>query len=211
MGQVSAEAIYRNFTVDATGTESLSEGWRVAWNAHNELLERAVRTQRLASRIESYWEGDAAGEAQRGLGPIVMDLTAAGQDHGALQDSIYQQSYAFTTAQDSVREVPPEPQLTDVVAESHSGSLVGVVIATLAMEHKATQRNEAAAHNVRVYEAYHTSSIDNSNRIPAQINTIYADNASMSVAVPRKESGPSASWSDPEHGGPEPGPGTGTA
>jgi hypothetical protein len=189
VGEMSAEAIYKNFREDATGTGSLGDGWDASWNALNELPRRAVRVKRLANKIESYWEGDAAGGAQRGLGPIALDLTAAGQDHDASQDSIYQQSQAFTTARDSVREVPPEPQLTDVVAQGYAGSLVGGVVAMMSMEHRATQRNAAAAHNVQVYETYHTSSTDNADRIPAKINTLYSDNAPMSVA-PRRDSGP---------------------
>ncbi|MGH3620594.1 MAG: hypothetical protein ACRDQ5_02235 [Sciscionella sp.] len=182
---MSAEAIYKNFKKDAIGTGSLGDGGDASWDAHNELPERAVRIQRLANKIESYWEGDAAGGAQRGLGPIVLDLMAAALDHDAAQDSIYRQSHAFARARDSVREVPPEPQLTDVAAQGHAGSLVGGVIAMMSMEHKAKQRNDAAAHNVQVYETYRISSTDNADRIPAKINTLYSDNAPMSVATPR--------------------------
>ncbi|WP_173138803.1 hypothetical protein [Kibdelosporangium persicum] len=172
---MSAEQIYRNFT-EARGGEGLAGAAAIVKQLVKEYEDQADQIIKLAGKMESAWQGDAAGAAQRGAGPLAMAHAQAAPEINTAQDLSMRQVGSFGDAKNAVRPVPPEPTFPDpwmMVTSPDAGATYKGQIAAY---------NAASQHNVDVMSAYDDASSYNTTRLPSSYGSLMADNAAMNVA-----------------------------
>ena len=71
--------------------------------------DRTKSITMLTTKMESAWEGDAAGAAQRGAGPLAVEHGLAQPNMVVAHKTLNNQVTAFNAAKAQVTEVPPTP------------------------------------------------------------------------------------------------------
>ncbi|MGQ0838896.1 hypothetical protein [Actinokineospora sp.] len=180
---MSAEQIYRNFRDGAGGT-GLEQAAAIVRELAEAYERRADSITRLTGRMESVWQGDAAGAAQRGAGPLAVEHALAAPDMTTAQDLTSRQVGSFDHARNSVVPVPPMPD-----KPSPWENLRTLGGANDTYEDKLGEHNAAAEHNVAVMRGYADASDHNTGAIPTSYGSLLADEASVAVAAPATSDG----------------------
>jgi hypothetical protein len=107
---LSGSEIFRNFH-GGTGDDGrgLSEVARHVGQLADHYERRVGSITQLTTQMESAWEGDAAGAARRGAGPLAVEHARARLDMTTARDLMTGQVTAYDSAKRSVQEVPPTP------------------------------------------------------------------------------------------------------
>lgn len=77
---MNGKDIYENFT-NGTGPNGLSGGAAIVNEVAAGYGDHAEAIRRIGERMEAAWQGDAAGAARRGMGPLQVEHELAGMDH----------------------------------------------------------------------------------------------------------------------------------
>ncbi|MPZ80013.1 MAG: hypothetical protein GEV28_06275 [Actinophytocola sp.] len=177
MGDMSGDEIYRNFH-DGDGPEGLIGGAAVVKDVASEYYERTRQIQALVGRMESVWQGEAAGAAQRGAGPLATEHELAGHALGTAQDLTGRQAGSFDEAKSRVVPVPPKPEMENpaaVFTNLHAG---------VDHERQVDEYNAAAQNNVDVMNGYSGASEYNTTNLPASYGDLSDDKTGISVGTP---------------------------
>ena len=112
MGFMTGRKIYENFT-NGIGPEGLTGSAAMVNELAAEYNDEGEAIRRLTARMESVWQGDAAGTAQRGAGPLATEHELAAPHMATAQDLDNRQAGSFVDARNAVVPVPPEPTAPD--------------------------------------------------------------------------------------------------
>jgi hypothetical protein len=141
--------------------------------------ERTTSITGLTTKMESAWQGDAAGAAARGAGPLAVEHGLAQEGMNTAHNTLYNQSQAFASAKAKVTEVPPEPDKPGTW--DNVFSFGG---AHRNYEQKMTQVDTANDNNVAVMDAYETTTSSNTSALPTTYGRITDDYAAVGVDKP---------------------------
>jgi hypothetical protein len=141
--------------------------------------DRTDSITKLTTKMESAWQGDAAGAAQRGAGPLAVEHGLAQEGMTTAHTTLYNQARAFVAAKDSVTEVPPTPDKPGVWDNVTSFGGAGRNYET-----QMTQVTNANDNNVAVMEQYETTTSSNVSAMPTTYGRITDDYAAVGVDKP---------------------------
>ncbi|MGB3338565.1 MAG: hypothetical protein WBA73_15430, partial [Devosia sp.] len=171
------QEIYDNFQQGAGAGGISSSAGRVKELAGRHQA-RFERVRQLTARMESVWQGEAAGVAQRGLGPLVTEHDLSGNALHTAQDLTGRQAGSFGQAKNRVVPVPPAPGEVDpLVVLTNPG-----VTATYMMQ--VSEHKQAAQHNVDVMNGYTGASQYNTDGQPTTFGELVDDQAGITVGSP---------------------------
>src|SRR5439155_22243058 len=105
---LSGEAIYENF-MNAPGAAPLAAAADLVKQLADEFDASMQSITDLSVTMQQAWQGNAAGAAERGAGPLVMGLGMAVPEINKAQDLSHQQAGSFNQARNPVNPVPPAP------------------------------------------------------------------------------------------------------
>lgn len=172
---MSGQGIYENFQ-NGVGPTGLTNAAAVVNELAGEYEQEADSIKQLMAQMESVWQGDAAGGATRGAGPLAVEHLAAAPDISKAQELINGQASAYDEAKRTVQPVPPapeEPGMWDNVF-----SLGG---AQDTYESKLAATNAASQVNVDAMTRYEGVSGDNTTGLPTTYGSIIDDQAGIVV------------------------------
>lgn len=197
---MSGEEIYRNFT-EAVGGGDLAAAADMVKQLQGSYEEGARSVRALAVRMESAWQGDAGGAAQRGAVPLAAEQELSAPQLFTAQDLTGRQVGSFDSAKSAAVPVPPAP-------DRPSGWEVVTSPTVLpTFEQKLAEHNAAGQHNVDVMTSYEGASSYNGDNLPASYGSITPDSAGLGIQQPdaRPEPGPVVEWRDTRNPGGGPG------
>ncbi|MFL6142601.1 MAG: PPE domain-containing protein [Labedaea sp.] len=200
---MTGREVYDNFK-KGIGTGTLATGARELQALAANYKDRADSITALTTKMEAAWQGDAAGAARRGAGPLAVEHGLAAPDINTAQDSLTNQVSAFDTANNSVVPVPNEPKKPGIW--DNITTLGG---ASDTYEQKRSQYTAANDHNVSVMTTYEDQTTQNGSRMPTSYGSIEPDYSAVGVTQPQSPAGPPGGgpMRPPQPGGP--GHGTG--
>ncbi len=202
---MSGQEIYHNFR---GGTGDDGRGlYQAAFQVQqvvNNYEQRKTSITGLTTKMESAWQGNAAGAAQRGAGPLAVEHGLAGNEMVTAQDTLGNQVVAFHTAKNEVTEIPPTPEKPGFW--DNVGTLGG---AGRNYETEMTGVNTANDHNVAVMEAYETTTDSNTTAMPTSYGGITPDHSAIGVEPPPPPPPPIGYRPPPPNVGPPDGSDTG--
>lgn len=176
-GFMSGQQIYDNFQ-QGVGPEGLSGSAAMVNEMAARYQERAKRVHQLKTRMETVWQGDASGAAQRGVGPLVTEHDSAGHALGVAQNLTGGQAGSFSNSKNQVVLVPDAPTSVDPLAMlTDPGAVV------TAME-QVQAHNDASQHNVDVMNRYASVSQTNTQGQPESFGTLTDNQSGVSVGSP---------------------------
>jgi hypothetical protein len=170
----SGQEIYDNFH-DGRGPEGLVGGAAIVNEVANSYQERADQIHKLVARMEPAWQGDAAGAARRGAGPLLVEHELSGMSLVTAQDLTNRQAGSFGDAKNAVMPMPPEPEPTNPMAMLVSPTAV------VDFERQVDVYNTAAQHNVDVMNRYTGATDYNTTNLPSGYGTLADDQTGVSV------------------------------
>ncbi|MGH3861253.1 MAG: hypothetical protein ACRDSQ_16935, partial [Actinokineospora sp.] len=173
---LTPEQIYENFKA-GYGGQGLSQASAIVTDLAAKYQERADAITALTGRMESAWQGESAGAAQRGAGPLAVQHAMAAPEMKTAQDLTTRQVESFDHANNSVVEVPPRPDKLnpfDFLNDGKRGTY----------ESKLGEHSAAAENNVAVMRSYGDASTYNTGGMPESYGTILADEATVTVGQP---------------------------
>jgi hypothetical protein len=179
-GGMSGREIYHNFR-GGTGDDGrglYDAAFQVAVVVRN-YEQRTTSITKLTGAMESAWQGDAAGAAQRGAGPLAVEHGLAQTGMSTAHSTLQNQVEAFVAAKGAVTEVPPTPDKPGVW--DNVTSLGG---AGRTYENQVTQVNTANDHNVAVMTAYESTTSANTSAMPTSYGRITDDYSAVGVERP---------------------------
>ena len=177
MGGYTATQIYQmlHSGPGTTGIYHATDGAGTQLSTQDDLNNQIVQ---LNNKMSAAWSGEAADQATAGAMPLAnaaQDATSALAQH---QDVMTQQAEAFTTARNSVTNVPstmPSNMMNDVLAAfGDSGPL----------DNQISQYNTASQGNVQVYQTYAQQSSLTATVVPQDYGSIPLTNATITVVPP---------------------------
>lgn len=201
---MSGAEIYRNFS-EGTGTGGLQAGAAIVKEIAGEYVEEAAAIRKLTARMESAWQGTAAGAANRGAGPLTTEHESSGTALVKAQSLTSFEAEVFALSKNTVVPVPPRPTAPEPWAFLvNPGALV-------VFEDQVDDHNAAAKHNVAVMASYTSTTSDISQQLPIDYGTLSDDGAGIEMrtdpvvdtddsdgsthdAPPRLESGSATEW-----------------
>ncbi|WP_291418768.1 hypothetical protein, partial [Actinophytocola sp.] len=177
MTGMTGEQIYDNFY---GGTGDDGRGLVTSVHQVNPLAsvyeERAQQIIRLTERMEVCWQGEAAGAAQRGAGPLAVEhMTAApkiDQVSGAMRDQVG----AYMDAKATVGPVPPTPDKPGLW-----DNLTSLGGANASYEQQMNEVGAANDTNVTAMANYESVSDEARSRMPTFESNLEMDQASIGV------------------------------
>lgn len=176
---MSGQAIYDNFKQGAGGS-----GMATAAHQIQELVksyeQRAQSITQLTATMESAWQGDAAGAAQRGAGPLAVEHGVAAPDMNVASNTLTQQVSAFNAANNSVMEIPPQPSKPGLW-----DNIISFGGASDTYEQQLDRYNAANKHNVAVMTSYEQTTNQNTASMPRSYGSIEPDHSAIGVAQPQ--------------------------
>lgn len=179
---MSGKEIYDNFTT-APGAQELESARAVLEALAKEDAEIGDEVNAAAGALESAWEGEAAGAAHRGAGPLAVDHALSSEQATVAQDLLRRQVESFDYAKSNVVPVPdvPDtpPSLTEVVADPAAATYYQRKQEALAAEDQ----------NVRVMNLWDNHSTYNEQMMP----TRYGNDGAMTFKSADIGSGPGTS------------------
>jgi hypothetical protein len=175
IGMTGAE-IYRNFH-DGPGPDGLIDGAVVVNEISGTYGERAQQIRALVARMESAWQGDAAGAAQRGAGPLAVEHDMSSMALGTAQDLTSRQAGSFSEAKGRVVPVPPKPELLNPAVVFTSPAMV------IDHERRLDEHSAAAQNNVDVMNGYSGASEYNTENLPTSYGKLSDDQSGIDVGT----------------------------
>jgi hypothetical protein len=151
---MTGQDIYDSFTNNNLGF--LHESARAVALISINYAVREIDLVNLTGAMENAWQGEAAGAAERGVGPLTVAHVKASPQIDNAAASMRQQAAAFESAKRSVVPVPAmpdEPGIFDNVF-----SLGG---ASRSFEHQMAAIQSANNNNIRVMTAYENATAQN--------------------------------------------------
>jgi hypothetical protein len=174
MSYMNGRQIYDNFQ-EGPGPDGLAGGAAIVNEVATEYETRAREIRELVGRMESAWQGAAAGAAQRGAGPIGAEHELSGPSLATAQDLTNRQAASYTDAKNTVVPVPPRPELPNPIE----------VFTTPGewprFENQVDEYNTAAQHNVDVMDRYAGASGHNIRELPSSYGTLTDDQAGIGI------------------------------
>jgi hypothetical protein len=172
--------IYHNFR-GGTGDDGkglYDASIKVALVSKNYETRKKSITQ-LTGTMESAWQGDAAGAAQRGAGPLAVEHGLAQESMVSAHSTLDNQVHTFLSAKGRVTEVPPTPDKPGMW-----DNLTSLGGAGRNYENKMDQVNAANDYNVALMEEYETTTSSNTSAMPTTYGRITDDYAAVGVDKP---------------------------
>ncbi|MFC7612630.1 hypothetical protein ACFQV2_02160 [Actinokineospora soli] len=172
---MSGQAIYENFK-NGRGGEGLAEAATLIREASLMYEQHALDIRQLTSKMESYWQGDAAGAAQRGAGPLAVEHELAQPELSTVDDLSNRQVGSYNDAKNRVQpipDVPEEPSLWDNIT-SFGG-------ASDTYEQQVQANRNANDNNVQVMQAYESASLYNGDNMPKTYGQMQPDNSQIVI------------------------------
>ncbi|MCA1655330.1 MAG: ESX secretion-associated protein EspG [Pseudonocardiaceae bacterium] len=177
---LNGQEIFHNFR---GGTGDDGRGlYRAAFSVQRVVKNYEDRTKsitNLTGKMENAWEGDAAGAARRGAGPLAVEHGLAKSEMFTAHSTLHNQVDAFIAAKGAVTEVPPTPEKPGFW---HNVTTLGDAGRTY--EDQMTQVNAANDHNVAVMERYEGETDTNTSSMPTTYGRITDDYAAVGVRYP---------------------------
>jgi hypothetical protein len=192
---MSGEAIYNNFR-DGAGPSGLAQGAASIRDLIKNYEQRAESITKLTEKMESAWQGDAAGAARRGAGPLAVEHGLAAPEMNTAQTLVTSQVSAYDRASAAVVQIPPtpeEPGLWDNIT-----SLGG---AGRTYESKMAEVTAANDHNVSVMNSYEDTTSTNTSGMPRSYGSISPDFSAVGVTPTETPPTPPPGRSDPPQTG----------
>ncbi|MFE0023005.1 hypothetical protein [Amycolatopsis sp. NPDC059021] len=161
---MTGQEIYENFASapGTSGLEAAKEQLKTAFRVYETLGQEF---QQSAARLEEYWQGDAAGAAARGAGPLVVAHDQAAMKMQTADGLLDNQISSFHRTKNTVKPVPDVPQDPATFDEAGWGKQAGILFQT-------QQANDAAAHNVQVMNQWTQTSSHNGGSMPTDYGKI---------------------------------------
>ena len=187
MGGYTATQIYQmlHSGPGTTGIYHATDGAGTQLSTQDDLNNQIVQ---LNNKMAASWNGVAADQAQAGAMPLAGAAQDATSSLALHQDVMTQQAEAFTTARNSVTNVPaqmPNNTMNDVLAAFGD---------TGPLDDQITQYNNSSQNNVQVYQTYAQQSALTEASVPQSYGTIPVSNATITV-VPPSSTGASGGYS----------------
>lgn len=171
---MSGAEIYRNFQ-DGAGPDGLLAGAAIVNEVAAEYVEEAAAIQKLTARMESAWQGAAAGAAHRGAGPLATEHESSGSALLIAQALTSLEADVFVLSKNSVMPVPPKPTVPDPwTVLTNPGEQV-------IFEDQVDDYNAATKHNVAVMTDYASTASNNLRELPVRYGTLSDDGAGIEV------------------------------
>lgn len=177
---MNGSEIYHNFR-GGTGDDAvgLVEAGGKVMTVTKRYEDRTKSITKLTSTMESAWQGDAGGAAQRGAGPLAVEHGLAQPNMIVAHKTLNSQVTAFNAAKSQVTEVPPTPEKPGMW-----DNLTSLGGAGRNYENKMNQVNTANDHNVTVMEQYETTTSSNVSAMPTTYGRITDDYSAVGVERP---------------------------
>ncbi|SDD01665.1 hypothetical protein SAMN05216174_106248 [Actinokineospora iranica] len=178
MAGLTGQQIFDNFH-NAQGVQERHEAADGLKKLLKEYEQCADDVLALTTSMDSMWQGDASGAAQRGAAPLIVEHRLASPEFGKAQDLTGRQLDSFEQAKNSVQpipEQPKEPGFWDDVT-----SLGG---ASEDYEGKLREYNAANEHNVAVMRAYEDASGYNASGMPTEFGEMAPPPGEVAVEQP---------------------------
>jgi hypothetical protein len=193
MGFMTGQKIYDNFT-NGTGPQGLSASAAMVRQLAEEYHGEGDAIRQLTAKMESVWQGEAAGAAQRGAGPLATEHELAAPHLGTAQDLNGRQAGSFVDARNAVKPVPPQPIAPDPWAAVNSPGDV------VTYRRQVAEFSAANQHNVDVMTGYTAASTFNAKGMPQSYGAIAGDQAGITVGTTTStpNSGPPRSGPKPD-------------
>ncbi|HJP79917.1 MAG TPA: hypothetical protein VJ914_36935 [Pseudonocardiaceae bacterium] len=177
MGGYTATQIYQmlHSGPGTTGIYHATDGAGTQLSTQDDLNNQIVQ---LNNKMAASWNGVAAEQAQAGAMPLAGAAQDATSSLALHQDVMTQQAEAFTTARNSVTNVPaqmPNNTMNDVLAAFGD---------TGPLDDQITQYNNSSQNNVQVYQTYAQQSALTEASVPQSYGTIPVSNATITVVPP---------------------------
>src|SRR4051812_17699061 len=177
---MTGEQIYDNFY---TGTGDDGRGLTASASTVNAVSQayanRADSIMKLTQRMESSWQGDASGAAQRGAAPLAVELRLAAKEVDQTRDAINEQVNAFTTAKSTVTWVPPTPK-----KPGFWDNVTTLGGANDSYEAQMTQVNAANDTNLAAMTAYESQSANARSALPDFASNLQDDKSGIGIEKP---------------------------
>ncbi|MPZ81803.1 MAG: hypothetical protein GEV28_15950 [Actinophytocola sp.] len=171
---MNGRQIYDNFQ-EGVGPEGMVGGAAIVNEVASDYEARSRQVRELVGRMESAWEGEAAGAAQRGAGPMASEHELSGPSLATAQDLTNRQAGSYTDAKNAVMPVPPKPEMSNpMVVFTVPGGVAR-------FEDQVDEYNAAAQHNVDVMNRYEGASGYNIRELPSSYGTLTDDKSGISV------------------------------
>ncbi len=182
MGGYSATQIYQMFHSGpgTTGMYHATDGAATQMSTQDDLNNQIIQ---LNSKMAGAWDGEASEQAMSGAVPLANAAQDATNALAVHQNVLSSQAEAFTTARNSVTNVPsqmPNNTMNDVLA---------VFGDTGPLDDQISQYNASSQHNVAVYQTYAQTSSITADSMPQSYGQIPLSNASITVVPPSSTSG----------------------
>jgi hypothetical protein len=172
MAEMNAQQIYDNFH-QGVGGDGLASGAALVRKVAARYGERVAMIRQLEAEMDAAWQGEAAGAARRGAGPLLMEHDLAGHHLVTAEDLTDRQSASFSRAKNSVMPVPPMP--TEV---QPFGQLAADWVP---FKQQLTEHYQAAQHNVDVMNVYSGASSYNTEHLPTAYGALADDQAGIAI------------------------------
>src|SRR6476469_1537985 len=177
---MNGQEIYHNFR-GGTGDDAagLIEAGAKVTTVTKRYEDRTRSITKLTTKMEGAWQGDAAGAAQRGAGPLAVEHGLTQPNMVTAHNTLTSQATAFNTAKSQVTEIPPTPDKPGVWDNPSSFGGAGRTY-----EDKVGKVNTANDHNVAVMEQYETTTSSNTSAMPTTYGRITDDYSAVGVDRP---------------------------
>ena len=187
MAGYSATQIYQmlNSGPGTTGIYHASDGAAAQMSTQDDLNNQIVQ---LNQKMGGAWTGAASEQAQAGATPLAGAAQDATNALAVHQSVMTGQAEAFTTARNSVTNVP-ETMPTNI-----GNDFLAAFGDTGPLDDQITQYNNASQNNVQVYQTYSTMSSLNADTMPQSYGQIPVSNATITI-VPPSSTGASGGYS----------------
>jgi hypothetical protein len=187
MGSYSATQIYQMFHSGpgTTGMYHATDGAATQMSTQDDLNNQIIQ---LNSKMAGAWEGEASQAAMSGAVPLANAAQDATNSLATHQNVLSSQAEAFTTARNSLNNVPsqmPNNTMNDVLAAFGD---------TGPLDNQISQYASSSQHNVQVYQTYAQTSTLTADQMPQSYGQIPLSNATITV-VPPSSTGSSGGYS----------------
>jgi hypothetical protein len=169
----SGQEIYDNFH-SGRGSEGLVGGATIVHDVAKSYTDRVHQIANLLARMEPAWQGSAAGSAQRGAGPLLVEHELSSVSLVTAQDLTNRQAGSFGDAKNAVVPMPPKPKPANPMAMLVSPAAV------LDFELQVDAYGKAAQHNVDVMYRYTGATDFNTTNLPSGYGTLAGDQSGVS-------------------------------
>src|SRR6266545_5275647 len=176
---MSGKEIYENFQ-HGPGTDRLSKAASMMGSIVENYETRLDTMSQLKGKMESAWQGDASGAAQRGAGPLVVEHAHAAPQINTAQTLVQSQVQAFDGSKGAVVPVPDEPK-----EPGFWDNVFSFGGAQDSYEQKRAAYDAANDNNVTVMSGYEDASSTNTSSMPQSYGSIEPDHAGIGIEQPK--------------------------